>query len=533
MPEAHEPTLEHTNSDETHLAKLGYKQELQRSWSGFSNFAISFSIISILAGCLTNYTFAINNGGPSAVSWTWPILSVFILIVGFTMSELVSSYPTSGGIYWWASKLGGPKAGFYAGWLNWIGLIAVTSGVAYGCATFIDYTISAFSTSYADNYSLKRVFVIFVIVLLGAAVLNIFSSHLMALMNNVSVWWHVAGAAIFVIILVLVPKHHLSFAQVFGDRFNNSGFNGGHTGGLQFWFLILPFAFLLTQYTITGFDASAHLSEETTDAATTAAKGIWQSIFYSALGGYILLLAVTFAIPKGADGKPAYGDVGLGGVPWLFAHAMNSTWAGILLVIASVAQFFCATACVTAASRMTIAFSRDGALPISGTLRKLNAAKVPANAVICVAVLSAILTLPALIPINGVPVAYFAVTSIAVQGLYLSFAIPIYLRWKHGENFEVGAWNNGSKYKWMNIIAVAEIIIVCLYLMLPTTPAGTPGNKAFDWASLNYTPIVTIGALILLTIWWYASVKNWFKGPLHTIDDAVLEAFGEDKMTAD
>jgi amino acid transporter len=134
-------------------------------------------------------------------------------------------------------------------------------------------------------------------VLLGAAVLNIVSSHLMALMNNVSVWWHVAGAAIFVIILVLVPKHHLSFAQVFGDRFNNSGFNGGHTGGLQFWFLILPFAFLLTQYTITGFDASAHLSEETTDAATTAAKGIWQSIFYSALGGYILLLAVTFAIP--------------------------------------------------------------------------------------------------------------------------------------------------------------------------------------------------------------------------------------------
>jgi energy-converting hydrogenase Eha subunit A len=182
---------------------------------------------------------------------------------------------------------------------------------------------------------------------------------------------------------------------------------------------------------------------------------------------------------------------------------------------------------------MTFAFSRDGALPISGTLRKLNAAKVPANAVICVAVLSAVLTLPALIPINGVPVAYFAVTSIAVQGLYLSFAIPIFLRWKHGDAFEVGAWNNGSKYKWMNIVAVAEIIIVCLYLMLPTTPAGTPGNKDFDWASLNYTPIVTIGALILLTIWWYVSVKNWFKGPLHTIDEAVLEAFGEDKMTAD
>ena len=108
------------------------------------------------------------------------------------MSELVSAYPTSGGIYWWASKLGGPKAGFFTGWLNLIGLIAVTAGVAYGCATFIDLTISTWSTSYADSYSLTRVFITFVIVLALAAVLNIFSSHLMALMNNVSVWWHVS-----------------------------------------------------------------------------------------------------------------------------------------------------------------------------------------------------------------------------------------------------------------------------------------------------------------------------------------------------
>lgn len=518
MPEAHEYVEEHQAADEAHLARLGYKQELARSWSGFSNFAISFSIISILAGCLTNYTFAINNGGPAAVSWTWPILSVFILIVGWTMSELVSSYPTSGGIYWWASKLGGPRAGFYAGWLNWIGLIAVTSGVAYGCATFIDYTISAFSPSWASHYSLWRVFIIFVIVLAAAAVLNIFSSHLMAVMNNISVWWHVAGAGVLVLVLIFVPKHHLSFGQVFGDRFNASGFHGGLTGGPGFWLYILPIAFLLTQYTITGFDASAHLSEETADAAKTAAKGVWQSIFYSAIGGYILLLPVTFAIPKGADGKPAYAQVGLGGVAWLFENAMNGTWAGLLLLIASAAQFFCATACITAASRMTFAFSRDGALPASNQLRKLSAARVPANAVITVAVLSAILTLPALIPINGIPVAYFAVTSIAVQGLYLSFAIPIFLRWKKGDAFEVGAWNNGAKYKWMNIVAVVEIIVVCVYLMLPTTPAGTPGNKAFSWASVNYTPIVTIGALILLTIWWYASVKNWFKGPIRNVD---------------
>src|SRR6476620_4956334 len=209
MPEGHEHVEEHhLDADSKLLAELGYKQDLNRSWSGFSNFAISFSIISILAGCFTNFGAGFNNGGPISISWTGPILGVFLLIICFTMSELVSAYPTSGGIYWWASKLGGPRAGFFTGWLNLIGLIAVTAGVAYGCATFIDLTISTYSTSYADNYSLSRVFLIFVVVLALASVLNIFSGHLMAIMNNVSVWWHVVGAAIVILILLFLVDQH-------------------------------------------------------------------------------------------------------------------------------------------------------------------------------------------------------------------------------------------------------------------------------------------------------------------------------------
>src|SRR3954463_16046300 len=168
----------HLTDDERMLAKLGYKQDLNRSWSGFSNFAISFSIISILAGCFTNFGAGFNNGGPISISWTWPILGLFILIIGFTMSELVSAFPTSGGIYWWASKLGGPRAGFYTGWLNLIGLVAVTAGVAYGAATFIDLTLDSYSTSWNNSYSLGRVFLIFVGVLILIAVLNIARGHL-------------------------------------------------------------------------------------------------------------------------------------------------------------------------------------------------------------------------------------------------------------------------------------------------------------------------------------------------------------------
>ena len=217
----------HQGQDEAKLAELGYKQELNRSWSGFSNFAISFSIISILAGCFTTFGQAWNNGGPVAISIGWPIISIFILIIGFTMSELVSAYPTSGGIYWWASKLGGAKAGFYTGWLNLIGLFAVVASFAYSCATFFDLSFSAFSKSWADGYSLNRVFVMFLIILVIISAINISSGHLMSIMNNISVWWHVVGAALIVVLLIVLPENHMSISDMFTMRLNNSGLEIG------------------------------------------------------------------------------------------------------------------------------------------------------------------------------------------------------------------------------------------------------------------------------------------------------------------
>ena len=186
------------NDDERRLAELGYKQELTRNWSGFSNFAISFSIISILAGCFTTFGQAWNNGGPIAISIGWPLIAAFILIIGFCMSELVSAYPTSGGIYWWASKMGGPKAGYYTGWLNLIGLLAVIASVAYGCATFFDLALCTLSESWAAGYSLQRVFIMFIAVLAIVVILNIWGGTIMNKINNVSVWWHVFGASLVI-----------------------------------------------------------------------------------------------------------------------------------------------------------------------------------------------------------------------------------------------------------------------------------------------------------------------------------------------
>ena len=235
------------------------------------------------------------------------------------MSELVSAYPTSGGIYWWASKLGGAKAGYYTGWLNLIGLLAIDASVAYGAATFFDLSFSTMSESWAAGYSLTRVFWLFLVVLVLTALINIFGGHILAMLNNISVWWHVAGSAVIIAILIFLPEKHMSINDVFTMRVNNSGgLAGGETSGWGFWFYVLPLGFLLTQYTITGFDASAHLSEETHDAADGAAKGIWRSIFYSAIGGWVLLLAFLFAVQD-----PDAVTAGGGGVGVIFNQALT------------------------------------------------------------------------------------------------------------------------------------------------------------------------------------------------------------------
>jgi amino acid transporter len=211
------------------------------------------------------------------------------------------------------------EGGLYTGWLNLVGLIAILASVAYGSATFLDLTLGTFSESWLAGYSLTRVFWMFLIILVVVAVINIFSSHLLAVINNISVWWHVIGAAAVILILFLVPEQHASFSTVFTKTVNNSGFFGGSTSGFGFLLFVLPISAILTQYTITGYDASAHLSEETKSAANGAAKGIWRSIFYSAIGGWILLLSFLFAV-QDVDGVTAGG-----GVAVIFAQAMSSS----------------------------------------------------------------------------------------------------------------------------------------------------------------------------------------------------------------
>ena len=162
------------------------------------------------------------------------------------------------------------------------------------------------------------------IILILTAIINIFRTHLLAVINNVSVWWHVIGVAVIIALLLIVPDTHQDFGFVFGERLNNSGFDDGATGGLFFWIYLLPIGFLLTQYTITGFDASAHLSEETHNASRNAARGVWTSIFYSAIIGWLVLLAITFAVQDPANISDPENGFGVGSVFAILAGALDT-----------------------------------------------------------------------------------------------------------------------------------------------------------------------------------------------------------------
>ncbi|HEY1179973.1 MAG TPA: amino acid permease, partial [Phytomonospora sp.] len=345
---------EPTGSDERRLHELGYAQELSRNMSGFSNFAVSFTIISILSGCLTLYAFGMNTGGPAIIVWGWPIVGLMTLFVGLAMAEVCSSYPTAGGLYYWAARLAkrhGPAAAWFTGWFNWLGQIAVTAGIDFGAAFFLNALLEL---QFGFEATPPNTILLFGVILLLHGLLNTFGVRLVALLNDVSVWWHIGGVALIVGALTVLPDKHQSADFVFTEFVNNTGWSSPVYVGL--------IGLLLAQYTFTGYDASAHMTEETHDAARSGPKGMVMSIVVSLVAGWILLVGLTFAI-QDYDGALTSDT----GVPpaQIFIDAVGLGLGKLLLVVVVGAQFFCGMASVTANSRMIYAFSRDGALPAS------------------------------------------------------------------------------------------------------------------------------------------------------------------------
>jgi amino acid permease (GABA permease) len=487
---AAEPTP--ASDDETRLHELGYAQELARRMSGFSNFAVSFTIISILSGCLTLYGFGLNTGGPVIIVWGWPFVGLMTLLVGLAMAEVCSSFPTAGGLYYWAAKLARRNAAawsWFTGWFNFLGQVAVTAGIDFGAAFFLNAYLNL---QFGFAATPGNTIMLFGIILIVHGLLNTFGVKLVARLNDISVWWHVVGVLVIVAVLAFVPDHHQPASFVFGHFVNNTGWAST--------LYVCLLGLLLAQYTFTGYDASAHMTEETHDAARSGPRGIVMSIVVSLVAGWILLIGLTFAIQSydSATGTDT-------GVPpaQIFIDAVGNTGAKLLLLIVIGAQLFCGMSSVTANSRMIYAFSRDRALPFSSFWHRVNKrTRTPTNAVWLGAAGAFVLGLPYLW--NNT--AYAAVTSIAVIGLYIAYVLPTFLRLRQGEDFVRGPWHLG---RWSTLVGTVAVVWVCFITILFMLPQVSPVTAT----TFNYTPLAVLVVLGFAGIWWLVSARHWFTGP--------------------
>jgi amino acid transporter len=513
-------------TDTERLHELGYAQELKRGMSGFSNFAVSFTIISILSGCLTLFGLGMFLGGPASSAYGWLLVGLMVTFVGLAMAEVCSSYPTAGGLYYWSAKLAkknGPAWAWFTGWFNLLGQVAITAGIDFGLSAFV----CAFM-GIAFDVEVTKVILIgtYTVVLAVHGLLNTFGVRLVAIFNNVSVWWHVAGVAIVVAMCIILPDSHTSLGTIFSFSqepstagqvpgfINLTGFTKSPVPILGITAYVFLIGLLLTQYTITGYDASAHMTEETHEADVSGPNGIWKSIVISVFFGYILLLAVWYAMQgqAGFDAAAAFQYPATGNIAapaGIFLDSFGKSWAIFALIIVIGAQFFCGMASITTNSRMIYAFSRDGAVPGHRWWHSINKrTRTPTNAIWLAAALAWLLVAPAYW--LGSIVAYFAVTAVGVIGLYIAYVIPIFLRRRAGAAFQEGPWKLGKWSAFIGWIAVIWVAFISIILMLPQFNWGD-GIKFID--VFNFTPVIVGGVFIITGLWWVISAHKWFKGP--------------------
>src|SRR6266540_2589448 len=402
--------------DEQELGKLGYAQELFRTMGGFSNFAISFSIISILTGAVTLYGHGLKMGGPAEMAFGWPLVTLFTLAVVCSMAELASALPTSGAMYHWSCRLSGKGWGWFKAWLNIIGQIAAIAGIDYGCALF-----------------------------------NHFGIRLVARLNDFSVTVHIVGVIVIVgALLIFAPKQPASF---FFARITSND------EGWPYWWAFI-IGLLQAMWTFTGYDASASVSEETVDPRRRAPWGMVMAVAVSSIVGYLLLIALTLSInnvyvtlnDRDASGNP------IPAVIVILVAALGERAGSLFSALAAMAMWFCGLSAVTWSSRVIWAFARDEGLPAAGLWKRVSHTHSTPVYAIWLCVIAAFLG-------AAYSKAYPVVTSISTIGLYISYVIPVFLHLRAGK-IERGPWHLGGYSKAINVAAVLWVIFLSVILSL-------------------------------------------------------------------
>ncbi|WP_377289836.1 amino acid permease [Rhizobium sp. SG2393] len=489
------------------LHSMGYAQELERRMSSFSNFAVSFSIICILSGGINSLAQATAGAGGAAIGIGWPVGCLVSAVFAVAMAQISSAYPTAGGLYHWGSILGNRFTGWLTAWFNLLGLVTVLGAINVGTYYFF---MGAFGTPYLGLEDTTTFRILFLVVITGAqALVNHLGIGLTAKLTDFS-GYLIFATAILLSLACLASADAYDIGRLF--TFSNfSGAAGGNvwpeTSGT--WVFLL--GLLLPIYTITGYDASAHTSEETIKAATSVPRGMISSVLWSSLFGYVMLCSFVLMIPTQAtladgtatDGMTAAAAQGWNVFFWAMETQVNWFVKDVLYLAIFVCQWLCGLATVTSVSRMIFAFSRDGGLPASKALAKVSPKfRTPVSAIWTGSILSVLFVWgSSLISIGDTPV-YTIVVSCTVIFLFFSFAIPITLGlFAYGTSkwSQMGPWNLGAGV--FKLFAFLTVLAMILIFVLGVQP---PNGAAL---------YVTVGFLVLSGIVWIGFEQRRFKGP--------------------
>jgi amino acid transporter len=470
------------SDDEQTLQRMGYAQELARRMSGFSNYAISLSIICILAGGITSFQVGFGSVGGAAIGIGWPLSCLFSLVVAATMAHVASAFPTAGGLYHWASILGGRGWGWVTAWFNLAGLVTVVAAVNAGAWDFI---VGALQWQLGSNAALVKALGVTVITL-SQALFNHKGIRLTTRLTDFSGWWILlVSVALMAALLAGVTKLD------FGRLVSFTNFSGVPADAPVFpkvenmaWLFAL--GLLLPAYTITGFDASAHTSEETIGAAMNVPRGIVRSVLVSGVVGWLMLGAVVLAMP---DLKQA-AEQGANAFYWTVNTVVSPAPAKALYLGIGLAQYFCGLAALTSASRMAFAFARDGGLPVA--LRRVSpTSRTPSIAIWVMAVTAVVFM---------VAIPYTTIAAVCVIFLYISYVLPTVAGFfAHGRTWTaMGPWHLGRWYKPLAVVSV----LFCVFLIVI---GMQPPNEQAVW--------LVGGAVGLLAAVWLAFERKRFRGP--------------------
>lgn len=508
LPPGDQPDhLDEMSEDEAALAALGYKQEFKREFSAWTTFAVSFAVMGLLPSIATTMWYGIGYAGPAANTWGWIVSVIFIMCVASSMAELASSMPTSGGLYYASAVLAGPKFGPFAswitGWSNWFLQVTGAPSVDYGCAAMILAAASIMNPDYVPTD--WQTFLLTAFIMIIHACLSSMPTLWIANLNSVGT---IINIACLVITIIIIPA-----AAMTQPKFQPNEVAWGIQNYTE-WpdGVAVLMSFLSIIWTMSGYDASFHLSEECSNAAVASPRSIVYTAGSGSILGFFLNLVIAYTIQ---DVDEVIGsDLGQ---PWAayLVQILPQPIAMAVLAMTIICAFMMGQGCMVAASRVCFAYARDDCFGIfSGPLKRVNRHTLtPVNAVWFNTSIGILLNL---LIFGGVAIG--AIFSIGAIAAYIAFTIPITIKTFYvGSNFRRGPWHLGWFSMPSGVLSTMFVLVMMPILCFPTVRDSDLTPELMNWTSLVYG-----GPMFIVIIWFAVDARKWFKGPKINIQHHML-----------